>query len=73
MVNMDFIAGLPWSLKIHDSIWVIMDKRTKSTHFLTIKTTNTGEDYAILYIQEITSLYGVSLSIISNKKTPFTA
>ena len=32
MINMDFIKGLPRSRGQHDSIWVIMDHMTKSTH-----------------------------------------
>ncbi|KAH0775071.1 hypothetical protein KY290_012208 [Solanum tuberosum] len=54
MINMDFITGLPRSRKQHDSIWVIVDRMTKSAHFLPVKTTNSTEDYAKLYIQEVT-------------------
>ena len=39
---------------------------TKSAHFLPLKTTNTAEDYAKLYIQEIVRLHGVPISIISD-------
>ncbi|WMV19595.1 hypothetical protein MTR67_012980 [Solanum verrucosum] len=34
MINMDFITGIPRSRRQHDSIWVIVDRMTKSTHFL---------------------------------------
>ncbi|WMV23032.1 hypothetical protein MTR67_016417 [Solanum verrucosum] len=54
MINMDFITGLPRSRRQHDSIWVIVDRMTKSAQFLPIKTTNSAEDYAKLYIQEVT-------------------
>ncbi|WMV07518.1 hypothetical protein MTR67_000903, partial [Solanum verrucosum] len=37
----------------HDSIWVIVDRMTKSAHFLSVKTTYSAEDYAKLYIQEV--------------------
>ncbi|KAH0781790.1 hypothetical protein KY290_001388 [Solanum tuberosum] len=53
MINMDFITGLPRSRRQHDSIWVIVDKMTKSTHFLSVKTTHSAEDYAMCYIQEV--------------------
>ncbi|WMV19862.1 hypothetical protein MTR67_013247 [Solanum verrucosum] len=40
MINMDFIRGLPWSRRQHYSIWVIVDRMTKLTHFLPVKTTH---------------------------------
>ncbi|KAH0728078.1 hypothetical protein KY284_003943 [Solanum tuberosum] len=73
MTNMDFITGLPKSRRQHDSIWVIVDKMTKSAHFLPVRTTLSAEDYAKLYIQEIVRLYGVPISIISNRGAQFTA
>ena len=56
---MDFITGLPRSCRQHDSIWVIVDRMTKSAHFLLVKTTHTAEDYAKLYLQEVVRLHGV--------------
>ena len=38
---MDFVVGLPKTRKGHDSIWVIVDRMTKSAHFLAVKTTYT--------------------------------
>ena len=38
-IAMDFVVGLPRTLAGHDSIWVIIDKLTKSAHFLPVKTT----------------------------------
>ncbi|KAH0694961.1 hypothetical protein KY285_022058 [Solanum tuberosum] len=73
MINMDFITGLPRSRRQHDSIWVIVDRMTKSAHFLPVKTTNTAEDYAKLYVQEIVRLHGVPISIISDRGAQFTA
>ncbi|WMV29209.1 hypothetical protein MTR67_022594 [Solanum verrucosum] len=67
MINMDFITGLLRSRRQHDSIWVIIDRMTKSTHFLPVKTTNSAEDYAKLYIQEVVRIHGVPISIISNR------
>ena len=37
-ISMDFVTGLPKSVKGHDAIWVIVDRLTKSSHFLPIKT-----------------------------------
>ncbi|WMV19777.1 hypothetical protein MTR67_013162 [Solanum verrucosum] len=56
MISMDFITGLPRFRRQHDSIWVIVDRMTKSAHFLPVKTTHSAEDYAKLYIQEVKGL-----------------
>ncbi|WMV46710.1 hypothetical protein MTR67_040095 [Solanum verrucosum] len=73
MINMDFITSFPQSRKQHDSIWVIVDQMTKSAHFLLVKTTHSTEDYAKLHIQEVVSLHGVPISIISDRGAQFTA
>ena len=51
MINMGFIIVFPRSQRHHDSIWMIIDRMTKSTHFLLVKTTHLVENYAKLYIQ----------------------
>ena len=43
MINMDFMVGLPCTPRKFDSIWVIVDRLTKSTHFLPVKSTDTAE------------------------------
>ncbi|WVZ48713.1 LOW QUALITY PROTEIN: hypothetical protein U9M48_000132 [Paspalum notatum var. saurae] len=53
-VHMDFIVGLPRTQKGYDSIWVIIDRLTKSAHFLPVKTHYTAATYAELYISRIT-------------------
>ncbi|KAH0658081.1 hypothetical protein KY289_026829 [Solanum tuberosum] len=73
MINMDFIAGLPRSRRQHDSIWVIVDRMTKSAHFLPVMTTHSAEDYAKLYLQEVVRLHRVPVSIISDRGAQFTA
>ncbi|WMV55528.1 hypothetical protein MTR67_048913 [Solanum verrucosum] len=57
MINMNFITGFPRSHRQHDLIWVIVDPMTKSSYFLSVKTTYSAEDYAKLYIQEIVRLH----------------
>ncbi|WMV58211.1 hypothetical protein MTR67_051596 [Solanum verrucosum] len=57
----------------HDSLWVIVNKVTKSTHFLAVKTTDSVEDYTKLNISEIVRLHAVSLSIISDRGPQFTS
>jgi len=72
-INMDFIMGLPRSNRKFDSIWVIVDRLTKSAHFLPVRSTYTAEDYAKLYIKEIVRLHGVPVSIISDRGAQFIA
>ncbi|XP_075092246.1 uncharacterized protein LOC142172513 [Nicotiana tabacum] len=69
-INMDFITGLPNSRRKFNSIWVIMDRLTKSAHFHPVRTTYSAEDYASLYIKEIVRLHGVPFSIISDRGDP---
>jgi len=72
-INMDFVTGLPRTARKFDSIWVIVDRLTKSAHFLPVKTTYTVEEYSKLYVKEIVRLHGVPTSIISDRGTQFTA
>ncbi|WMV40991.1 hypothetical protein MTR67_034376 [Solanum verrucosum] len=67
VINIDFIIGLPRTHRQHDSIWVIVDRVTKSARFLVVKTTDSAKDYAKLYINEIVRFHGVPLSIISDR------
>uniref|UniRef100_A0A1S4AHC6 Tf2-1-like SH3-like domain-containing protein n=1 Tax=Nicotiana tabacum TaxID=4097 RepID=A0A1S4AHC6_TOBAC len=46
MINMDSVVGLPRTQQKFDSIWVIVDRLTKSAHFLPVKSTDTAEQYA---------------------------
>ncbi|XP_047260772.1 uncharacterized protein LOC124894066 [Capsicum annuum] len=55
------------------SIWVIVDRLTKSAHFLPVRSDYTAEEYAKLYLKEIVRLHGVPLSIISDRGAQFTA
>ena len=63
---MDFFVFIPKTIKVHDSIWVIFDRITKSAHFIPMKSIYKAEDYAKLYIDEIVRWQGSTLSIISN-------
>ena len=47
IINIDLIIGLVMSLMQHDSIWVIVDRTTNSTHFLLIKTKHSAENYVM--------------------------
>ncbi|WVZ77748.1 hypothetical protein U9M48_025575 [Paspalum notatum var. saurae] len=56
-IHMDFVVGLPRTQKGYDSIWVIIDRFTKSAHFIPVKTSYTAATYAELYIARIVSLH----------------
>ena len=71
-INMDFVVGLPKTKKDFDSIWVVVDRMTKSAHFIPGKTTYGAEKYARLCIHELVRLHGVPFSIISNCGAQFT-
>ncbi|KAL5752232.1 hypothetical protein ACOSQ2_022739 [Xanthoceras sorbifolium] len=72
-ITMDFVAGLPLTRSKHDSIWVIVDRLTKSTHFLPVRTDYSLDKLAELYIREIVRLHGVPISIISDRDPRFTS
>jgi hypothetical protein len=58
-IGMDFITGLPRTPKGYDAIWVIVDRLTKVTHFIPVKTTYKGSQLAELYMARIVCLHGV--------------
>ena len=70
---MDFISSLPTTQKGHDSIWVIVDRLTKTTHFLPVKTTYRPPQYAEKYIAEIVRLHGIPKTIVSDRGSQFMA
>ena len=70
---MDFVTGLPTTRMKHDAIWVIVDRLTKSTHFLAVSNKTSLDQLAKLYIDEIVRLHGVPLSIISDRDPRFTS
>ena len=71
--TMNFVTHLPWTPQRHDVVWVIVDRLTKSVHFLDVRMTFTLERFCRLYIQEIVRLHGVPVSIVSDRDPRFTA
>ena len=72
-ITMDFISGLPRTRKGNNSIWVIVDRLTKSAHFIPMKT---GEKMhmlplAELFVNEIVSRHGQPVSITSDRVSRF--
>ena len=72
-ICMDFIVGLPPTQKNFNSIWVIVDRLTKSAHFIPIRTDYRPSDYAELYFNQIVRLHGVPRTIVSDREPQFTA
>ena len=70
---MDFVTGLPPTQKGYDAIWVIVDRLTKSAHFLPIRIKFNLEKLAKLYLKEIVSRHGVPVSIVSDRDPRFTS
>ncbi|WVZ63561.1 hypothetical protein U9M48_013184 [Paspalum notatum var. saurae] len=68
---MDFIVGLPRTQKGYDSIWVIIDRLTKSAHFILVKNRYNAQNYAEIYISHIVSLHGVPRTITSDRGSLF--
>ncbi|KAJ0854279.1 putative nucleotidyltransferase, Ribonuclease H [Helianthus annuus] len=73
MVTTDFITKLPKTRKGNDTIWVIVDRLTKSAHFLPIKETYSSDMLAQLYVNKIVALHGIPVSIISDRDTRYTS
>jgi hypothetical protein len=72
-IGIDFIVGLPRTRDGYDSIWVIVDRLSKVTHFILVKTTYTGARLAEFYISRIVCLHRVPKKIVSDRGTQFTS
>ena len=72
-IAMDFITKLPRTARGVDAIWVIVDRLTKSAHFLAISESSSAEKLAELYVREVVSRHGVPMSIVSEQDVHFTS
>ncbi|GJR68533.1 putative reverse transcriptase domain-containing protein [Tanacetum coccineum] len=70
-ITMDFVSGLPRTPRGYDSIWVIIDRLTKSAYFLLMKKTDIMEKLTRLYLKEVSCRHGVPISIISDRDSHF--
>ncbi|GKD81733.1 putative reverse transcriptase domain-containing protein [Tanacetum coccineum] len=70
-ITMDFVTKLPKTSNGHDTIWVIVDRLTKSAHFIPTRETDSMETLTRLYIKEIVSRHSVPISIISDRDSHF--
>ncbi|GKC99362.1 putative reverse transcriptase domain-containing protein [Tanacetum coccineum] len=72
-IAMDFVTKLPRTSSGHDTIWFIMDRLTKSAHFLPMREDYKMERLARLYLNEIVARHGVPILITSNRDSRFTS
>nr|GFC60588.1 putative reverse transcriptase domain-containing protein [Tanacetum cinerariifolium] len=70
-ITMDLVTKFPRSSGGYDEIWVIVDRLTKSAHFLPIREDYKTEKLARIYINYIVARHGVPVSIISNRDGRF--
>nr|GEW00481.1 putative reverse transcriptase domain-containing protein [Tanacetum cinerariifolium] len=72
-ITMDFVSGLPRTPSGYDLIWVIVDRLTKSAHFLPMKKTDSIEKLDQQYLKESICRHGVPVSIILDRDSLFTS
>ncbi|GKE92864.1 putative reverse transcriptase domain-containing protein [Tanacetum coccineum] len=72
-ITIDFVTKLPKASTGQDTIWVIVDRLTKSAHFLPMKETDSVEKLTRQYLKDVVSRHGVPVSIISDQDSKFTS
>jgi hypothetical protein len=72
-IGMDFIVRFPRTQAGYDSIWVVVDRLTKSAHFIPVKTNYSSAVLVELYMSQIVCLHGVPKKIVSDRGTQFTS
>ena len=72
-ITMDFVVGLPRTQRGYDVVWVIVDRLTKSAHFLPVRVSDTPDRLASRYVDEIVRLHRVPVSIVSDRDPCFTS
>ena len=71
-ITIDFVTGLPRTPKGNDAIWVVVDRLTKSAHFLPYGTGLTLDGLAKLYVDEIVRLHGTPKNIVLDRNSRLT-
>ena len=70
---MDFITKLPRTTRGVDSIWVIVDRLTKSANFIPIQESISAEKLADTYVREVVARHGIPVSVVSDRDVRFTS
>ena len=72
-ITMVFVFGFPLTQRKYDIVWVIVDRLTKSAHFLPVRLDYSMDRLAELYVSEIVKLHGIPFSIVSDRDLRFTS
>ncbi|KAJ9536336.1 hypothetical protein OSB04_un000487 [Centaurea solstitialis] len=72
-ITMDFVVGLPRTTLKHDAIWVVVDRLTKSAHFLPVRQSWSIDKLTEVFQREIVRLHGTPISITSDRDPRFTS
>ncbi|GJZ08044.1 putative reverse transcriptase domain-containing protein, partial [Tanacetum coccineum] len=67
-ITMDFVTKLPKTSQGYDTIWVIVDRLTKSAIFTPMRETDPLDKLARLYLKEVVTRHGIPISIIFYKR-----
>nr|GFD00888.1 retrotransposable element Tf2 [Tanacetum cinerariifolium] len=70
-ISMDFVTGLPQTQRRHNAIWVVVDRLTKSAHFLPIRKHYSISRLAEIFQQEIIRLHDTPSAIVSDRDPRF--
>jgi hypothetical protein len=73
VISMDFVVGLLLTSHRHNAILVIVDKLTKSAHFIPVRDTYDVTDVACVFVSEVIRLHGIPKKIISDRDSRFTS
>jgi hypothetical protein len=68
---MDFVIGLPKSKSGKDTIWVVVDRLTKSAHFLLMRAIASMNELVKMFMEEIVRLHGIPVRIVSDRDLRF--
>ncbi|GJS62080.1 putative reverse transcriptase domain-containing protein [Tanacetum coccineum] len=66
-ITMDFVTKLPKMQSGNDTIWVLVDRLTKSTRFLPMRETDPMDKLTRLYLKEVVTRHGIPVSIICDR------
>ncbi|GKD86199.1 putative reverse transcriptase domain-containing protein [Tanacetum coccineum] len=72
-ITMYFVSGLPRTPSRYDTLWVIIDRLTKSAHLLPMEKTDSMEKLMRLYLKEIMCRHSIPVSIILDRDNHFTS
>ncbi|GJS36404.1 putative reverse transcriptase domain-containing protein [Tanacetum coccineum] len=70
-ITMDFVTKLPKTSQGYDTIWVIVDRLTKSAIFTPMRETDPLDKLARLYLKEVVTRHGIPVSIICDRDSRF--